>query len=182
MRFTTVGALLACCLSCCSERRPAGGAEGGSSFSLTIPESFTLADPIPQDDEWLKTFREGNGYESTWETWVWRLTNIEVAPGIQVYARDRDERQFLVTGCDEFQLLSVDFRISEIGETGFYSGEHNVKLTPSKNYIVCLAANPHAFLHGLPIDDKVKRNGDWIVSFEDDTVNWHKAEQTTEAD
>lgn len=170
-------AILSAVLVTCTEREDERSVDpvADGRFQLTIPNTFTLTDPIPEGDQWLKTFREGNGYKPEWETWVWRLTDIDVAPGIKVYARDSDERQFFVTGCDKFELLSVDFQVSEVGETGFYSGEHNVKLSPSGNYIVCLAENPRAFLHGLPIDDEVKRGGDWVMRFEGDTAIWHPA-------
>lgn len=174
MKTLVIIAIFSILITGCSKQSVEEVANEVTEFKLTIPNSYSLAEPISEDDQWLKTFREGNGYQDEWETWVWRLTDITIADGIKVYARNLDEKQFLVTGCDEFSLLSVDFRISEVGETGFYSGEHNVKLTPSGNYIVCLAQNPSVYIHGLPINCKVKRNGDWAFQFEELSVIWKK--------
>jgi len=101
------------------------------------------------------------------------LTDIKLAPGIRVYARDSEERQFLFTGFEDFELLSIDFRTSSVEHCGFWSGEHNVKLTPSQRYIVCLAENPRSYLWGTVIDHEFKGEG-WVVDFDGDTARWRR--------
>jgi len=138
------------------------------------PSSYTLVDPIPKNDEWLSSFQKNNGYKDEWETWVWRLTDINSGSGIKVYARNSDEEQFLLTGYDhEEPILIVDYQSKQVSSTGYYSGEHNVKLSPSENYIVCLVENPRSFLSGVALDFELK-GGHWFVTFDGDKVTWAK--------
>ena len=179
MRDLTVGLLVFLTCSCQEKSSNQGGVSTASviqdSYALRVPAEFEIAPPIPTNDEWLITFKDRNGFTPGWEAWIWRLTDIEVAPGIQVYARDHEEQQFLLTGCERFEVLTIDFRFSHIGDAGFWTSGHNVKRSPSGRYIVCLAQNPQQYFHGVQIDDGVKRSG-WEVAFSEREVSWTKTD------
>lgn len=151
-------------------------------YSLRQSQTYQLAPPIPEGDQWLVSYQDKNGYSDGWETWVWRLTSIEVGEGVRVYARGYEESQFLISGCFDGELMCVNFEENWIGRGGFYyGGTHQVALSPSGNYLVCITSTPRAFLHnGVALDCPCKTKGSWRWSIDEGVAQWWKIKKDSQ--
>jgi hypothetical protein len=131
-------------------------------YTFDRSQSYTLAPLIPENDQWLESFKKTWKYGDGWETWVWRKTDIDFAEGAVVYARDEDEVQFFITGFravtnygDQFGELTIDFRHGMIGWSFGNSGMHVEAFSPSKDYYVVITRNPRSFVSsGMPLTER----------------------------
>ena len=146
-------------------------------YTFVIPEKYSLVKPIPEGDQWLSSYKKNHKYsEDSWETWVWRLTNIDVGENIKVYARDQGETQFFVYGYPELPELFIDYKFKRVDIAGYSGGDHITTVSPSRNYVVCITNNPRNYMHGLSISNGVWKNpkGLWSFSFSGNKVTWKK--------
>lgn len=157
----------------CERHEPEEVVARGIEFSLDRKAQFTLAPPIPADDQWLASFKTGHDYDQGWETWVWRKTDLKVGEGITVYARNQDEQHFLLRGIPELDQITVDFRAQVVGEAWSFGATHVGSLTPSENYVVVITSYPRTYLpNGMSLKERYKTDRGWDFEFVNDKVSW----------
>ena len=150
------------------------------SYQLDRSQEYTLVAPIPEGDQWLSSFKKAHGYGKGWQTWVWRKSSIKLGSGATVYARNQKEVQFLVTGLGGIKSgdICINFRNKNIGWEWGGSGMHITSVSPSKNYIVTITKNPHAFLSdGMSLKERHKADFGWDFEFVGDVARlWERGE------